>query len=91
MTQLFGAQSAGSTEKAKHSIQSIVPDMDSALRDLEAEIKALEREEQDLIESLKQTVGGMSDLRYGRFSNANLTEEVSDGLKAFQAECEKKS
>jgi centromere-localized protein 2 len=64
--------------------------MDSAVADLEAEIKALEQEERDLTESLQQTVGSMSDLRYGRFSNPNLTEEVSDGLAAFKAECEKK-
>ena len=61
------------------------------MQDLEAEIKALEKEEQELMKSLQQTVGGMSDLRYGRFSNPNLTVEVSDGLRAFKAECGKKS
>lgn len=33
------------------------------------------------MESVKGTVGGLSDLRYGRFGNAGVGEEVVDALK----------
>jgi centromere-localized protein 2 len=65
--------------------------MDSAVADMEAEIKKLEEEEAALLEAVKQTVGSMSDLRYGRLGNAQLHDSIMEGLKDFQETCEGKS
>lgn len=51
-------------------------------------MQALEKEEAELMQSLKQTVGSMSDLRYGRLSNGQLTEQVLDGLQNVQETCQ---
>jgi centromere-localized protein 2 len=70
---------------------SIIPELDGAVSGLEAEIQRLDEEEAALLESLKQTVGSMSDLRYGRFANGQLRDGVVEGLKEFQETCEGKS
>lgn len=64
--------------------------MESAIADLEAEIRQLEAEEATLMHSVQQTVGGLSDLRYGRLSNTQLPEEVIQGLKGLQEQCQAK-
>ncbi|KAL0940350.1 cnl2 nkp2 family protein [Colletotrichum truncatum] len=85
---LFGSSGA---EDPKHTLQSIIPEMDTAIADLEAEIGSLEAQEAALLESVKQTVGTMSDLRYGRLSNPKLRDDVIQGLKSVQDACEGKS
>lgn len=65
--------------------------MDTAIADLEAEIEELEAQEEKLMESVKQTVGSMSDLRYGRLANPKLGEDVIQGLKSVQDACDGKS
>ncbi|KAG7079841.1 Cnl2/NKP2 family protein [Colletotrichum scovillei] len=86
--KLFGAAGA---QDPKHTINSIVPEMDTAIADLEAEIQELEAQEEKLTESIKQTVGSMSDLRYGRLANPKLGEDVIQGLKSVQDACDGKS
>ncbi|KAF6844109.1 Cnl2/NKP2 family protein [Colletotrichum musicola] len=85
---LFGASEASNP---KHTLISIIPEMDAAIADLEAEIQKLEAQESELRESVEQTVGTMSDLRYGRLSNPKLREDVIQGLKSVQEVCEDKS
>ena len=87
--QLYGPQSG--TQNPRHTLVSIIPELDSAVADVEAEAEQLEREEAALLESLRQTVGGMSDLRYGRFGNAQLRDGVIEGLKEFQEACDAKT
>lgn len=65
--------------------------MESAAADMEQEIRSLEAEEAVLLDSVKQLVGGMSDLRYGRLANPKLKEEVLENLAGMQAACERKS
>ncbi|KAI5467051.1 Cnl2/NKP2 family protein-domain-containing protein [Mariannaea sp. PMI_226] len=86
---LFG--DASSARSAKHSISSIIPELDGAVGALEAEIEKLKEEEATLLESVKQIIGGLSDLRYGKFSNGQLGDEIIDGLKSVEAACESKS
>ena len=69
---------------------TILPDMESAADDLEETIQKLEEEEARLLESVKQTVGDMSDLRYGRLSNPKLRDEVLEGSQEFQEACKDK-
>ncbi|OLN86668.1 hypothetical protein CCHL11_03774 [Colletotrichum chlorophyti] len=85
---LFGFSEA---QDPKHTINSIVPEMDTAIADLEAEIRDLEAQEERLMDSVRQTVGSLSDLRYGRLSNPQVTEDVIQGLKSVQDACEGKS
>ena len=65
--------------------------MDSAVADMEAEIKKSEEEEAALLSSVEQAVGSMSDLRYGRFANSQLLDGVMEGLKEFQETCERRT
>lgn len=65
--------------------------MDDAITDMEHEIQAMEQEETALLESTRQAVGNMSDLRYGRFVNPKLKDEVLDGLRRMQDVCEHKT
>lgn len=72
----------------KHDIHSIIPELDSSSEELEATIQKVKQEEAELLQSLKQTVGTMSDLRYGRLSNNQLTRQVLEGLQTVQETCE---
>ncbi|CRK22744.1 hypothetical protein BN1723_012745 [Verticillium longisporum] len=74
----------------KHTLETVIPELDSAVADLEAEIQKLEAEEAALVESIQQTVGSLSDLRYGRLSNPQLPDEVIHGLKGLQEQCDAK-
>lgn len=59
------------------------------MNDIEQELQKLEEEEASLLESVKQTVGSMSDLRYGRLSNPKLRDDILDGLTDFQESCKR--
>lgn len=72
-------------------MESVLPEMESAAQDLEAELRLLEAEEARLLASVKQTVGGLSDLRYGRLSNPQLRDQVVQGLQSVQETCKKTS
>ncbi|KAF5024928.1 hypothetical protein F66182_3012 [Fusarium sp. NRRL 66182] len=86
---LFGdASGAAST---KHTLNSVIPELEGAAGALEAEIEKLNQEEAALLESVQQTIGALSDLRYGKFANGQISEEIIDGLKNVEAACEDKS
>ncbi|KEY64059.1 hypothetical protein S7711_07421 [Stachybotrys chartarum IBT 7711] len=82
---LFG--DASGVKSANHTLTSIIPDLDNAANALEAEIEKLKEEEAALTETVKQTVGGLSDLRYGKFANSHLKDEVLAGLTSLQDAC----
>ncbi|KND94003.1 hypothetical protein TOPH_01225 [Tolypocladium ophioglossoides CBS 100239] len=86
---LFGDESGA--RRARHSLSSIVPELDGAAGALEAEIKQLVAEEAALLASVRQTVGGLSDLRYGKLANGQLRDEVLDGLDSLQEASKGKS
>lgn len=69
----------------------MIPELEGAVGALEAEIQRLEQEEATLQESIQQTIGGLSDLRYGKLANGKLRDEIVDGLKTLQEACESKS
>ncbi|KAL2149676.1 hypothetical protein VTH82DRAFT_8328 [Thermothelomyces myriococcoides] len=78
-------------QNAKHDLASILPDMEGAISALEAELQLLEEEEESLLDSVRQTVGAMSDLRYGRLANSQLPEQVLDGLGNLEEICRSKN
>lgn len=75
----------------KHSLATIVPELENAAEDAEAEIRMLDEEEAKLLQRVRQTVGGLSDLRYGRMSNSQLREEILEGLKNVEETCQGKA
>lgn len=75
---------------AKHNINSIIPELDNSAEELDAAVQSLEKEEAELLQSIKHTVGSMSDLRYGRLSNGQLRKQVLEGLQNVQEACESK-
>lgn len=76
---------------AKHTLDSIIPEVEGAAGALEVDIQKLEEEEAALLDSLRQTIGGLSDLRYGKFANGKISSEVLDSLKTLQETCDNKS
>ncbi|GAB1312914.1 Cnl2/NKP2 family protein-domain-containing protein [Madurella fahalii] len=75
----------------KHSVASILPDMEGAISELESELQLMEEEEAALLASVRQTVGAMSDLRYGRLANGQLREQVLEGLANLREACKGKN
>lgn len=65
--------------------------MEQACADIDAEIVASEAEFEMMKEDMESTVGGLSDLRYGRFSKPIGSDgelrEVLDGLKRLDETC----
>lgn len=69
---------------------SILPELESAVEDVQDEIARLDQEADTLLEELKGTVGGLSDLRYGRMANGQLREQVLEGLARLEGACDKR-
>lgn len=61
--------------------------MENAVEDVEDEIRRQEEEAEALLEQMRGTVGGLSDLRYGRLANGQLREQVLDGLSRLEGSC----
>ena len=70
-------------------MKSILPDLETAIEHIEDEVRQLEDEAGALLEEMRSTVGGLSDLRYGRFANGQLREQVLKGLSRLESACEK--
>jgi centromere-localized protein 2 len=61
--------------------------MERAVEDVEDEVRRLEEEADALLEQIRGTVGGLSDLRYGRLANGQLREQVLEGLSRLDSSC----
>lgn len=61
------------------------------MSELESELQLLGEEEAALLASIQQTVGSMSDLRYGRFANGQLRDQVLEGLENLRETCKSKN
>ncbi|KAH8899713.1 hypothetical protein GQ53DRAFT_816813 [Thozetella sp. PMI_491] len=81
---------SGGTSGAKQNLQSILPHMEKAVEALEKELLQLEKQEAKLLASVKQTVGNMSDLRYGRLANGQLRDQILEGHANLQETCKRK-
>ncbi|RFU28015.1 hypothetical protein B7463_g8339, partial [Scytalidium lignicola] len=86
---LFGPTSNLPTSKPVTLI-SILPEFEKAIADMENEIQKLDDEAEELLEETKGIIGDLSDLRYGRLSNAQLRGQVLEGLNRLEAASEKK-
>lgn len=66
--------------------------MELACADIEEEIETSESETQFILQDLESTVGELSDLRYGKFSQPlgsgnDIRVDVLDGLQALEKAC----
>jgi centromere-localized protein 2 len=65
--------------------------LEAAIEELQNERSALEQESGVLLEDIQRTVGELSDLRYGKLSNAgggDAGKEVLEGLKRLEETCD---
>ncbi|RDA94817.1 hypothetical protein CP533_4287 [Ophiocordyceps camponoti-saundersi (nom. inval.)] len=91
---LFGsaAREGGGDDSIKgHSLRSVLLELEGAVKALEAEIRILTDEEEALSEEVRQTISGLSDLRYGKFANGALKGQVSSGLDSLCEACHDKA
>lgn len=72
-----------------HTLASILPELEAALEDVEDEVRRIEEETETLLEEMRATVSGLSDLRYGRLANGQLREQVLEGLGRLVEVCGK--
>lgn len=57
--------------------------------DLDTEFQDLDKECETILEELKMTVGDLSDLRYGKFSNVGIDGKVVSDLENLHDTCER--
>lgn len=72
-----------------HTLKSIIPELESAAEEVEDEVRRLDEEAEALLDEMRATVGGLSDLRYGKLANGELREQVLEGLERLESACEK--
>ncbi|CAG8979156.1 hypothetical protein HYALB_00000290 [Hymenoscyphus albidus] len=70
-----------------HTLFSIIPALEEATALVEDEIQRLDAEAEELLREIESTVGGLSDLRYGKLANGKLPEEVLGGLRRLEDSC----
>ena len=88
---MFGPGSNLPTAKP-HTLRSIVPELESACEDVAMEIEEIEADIQSLLQNMQDSVGTLSDLKYGklgRTSNASdaVRTETIERLKELQGVC----
>jgi len=66
----------------------MIPEMESAVEDLEDEIRRMDEEAEEIIEEMQRTVSALSDLRYGKLENGELREQVLEGLERLEKVCD---
>lgn len=69
--------------------------MEQACADIEEEIEGSESQTQSILQDIESTVGALSDLRYGKFSQPlgsgnDIRDDVLDGLQALEKVCSTK-
>ena len=86
--QMYGLTEAEARLRRPHTLDSIVPALEQACDDVEAEVAELEAEAEKTRREIAATIGDLSDLRYGRFAKGpgglELREEVIEGLKGLR-------
>ncbi|KAJ5935148.1 hypothetical protein N7466_004695 [Penicillium verhagenii] len=90
---LFGQTTSNSQDY--HSVESLLAEMETACTHIEREIADIDQEASGLVAGLSTTVGGLSDLRYGKFagpgSASDVAEQSIQGLQNLEETCYEKS
>lgn len=86
-----GFQITNNPRKKPHSLQSVHASIEEACETLETQITNMEEESRLALREVQEAVGGLSDLRHGRFapvaSGEDIGEEVLATLKRLEAVC----
>jgi centromere-localized protein 2 len=91
--QLFGPAGSLSRKDRRHTMDSLLHEMEHTCHELEAETQHAEAEAEEVLRHMKETVGALSDLRYGKFAKAPSMEvggmegEVVKALKGLEEAC----
>ena len=67
-----------------------MPELERAAEEIEDDLRRLDDEAEVLLEEMRGTIGGLSDLRYGRLANGQLREQVLEGLARLESSCDKR-
>ncbi len=67
------------TSKHNHSMTSLLSAMEQATQDLSSEVEDLEAAIASLRKDCEETIGGLSDLRYGKFASARVSGNTTNG------------
>ncbi|KAJ4311031.1 hypothetical protein N0V94_008157, partial [Neodidymelliopsis sp. IMI 364377] len=80
---------SGHNGRTPHTLQSVHSSIEDACQSLESQIAELQTESQRVLAEVQESVGALSDLRYGRFaqsaSGEDIGEEVLATLKRLEA------
>jgi centromere-localized protein 2 len=80
--------------KTPHTLASVHLSIEEACESLESQIAEIDNENTRAMTEVQEVVGGLSDLRHGRFqqpaSGEDLGEEVLATLKRLEAVCTKR-
>ncbi|KAE8352370.1 Cnl2/NKP2 family protein-domain-containing protein [Aspergillus coremiiformis] len=94
--QLFGQPSTASPSDY-HSVSSLLSAMEGACANIEREISGVDKDATTLLSELNQTVGEMSDLRYGKMqgpvgtTGEDMVNETIRGLEHLEDACYRES
>lgn len=96
--QLFGPLGMLPKQERHHNAESLLAKMESACEALEREGGLSQQEAELALASMQETVGNLSDLRYGKFAKMagsetenGLEKSVVESLKALEQACARTS
>ncbi len=86
---LYGQTGSVPKKKGGHTKESLFNEMEETIRYLEVDGVVAKREADKLLGQVRETVGNLSDLRYGKFARVSgadngVEEEVVKGLKGLE-------
>lgn len=93
---LYGQTGSVPKRKKGHTKESLIKEMEETIRYLEVDGLVARREADKLLGQMRDTVGSLSDLRYGKFARISGAEndveaEVVKGLKGLEEAINSKS
>ena len=96
--QLFGPLGMLPKHDPYHDAESLLAEMETACEALEGECEISRQEADASLAAMQETVGNLSDLRYGRFATTaglepggGLENSVVESLKALEHACARSS
>lgn len=93
--QLFGPAGSLPKRDRRHSVDSLLREMEHICQELETEAQHVESEAGEVLRHMQEIVGGLSDLRYGKFAKTPSMEiggmegEVVVALKSLEDVCDR--
>jgi centromere-localized protein 2 len=86
---LYGQTGSVPKKKSMHTKESLIKEMEETIKYLEVDSLVARRESGKLLNQMRETVGNLSDLRYGKFArisgaDSGVEAEVVKGLKGLE-------